>query len=108
MCTTTRHLKLRPRLAGRAQVFLLASASQAFLLNLCIFWCTTLNSPLATTVTGAPATSCKIAVTFPSSSAHFWSPDRLAPAQPCRALSVSFLYCAHHVCRQQASDVCSC
>jgi len=34
-------------------VFLLASASQAFLLNLCIFWCTTLNSPLATTVTGA-------------------------------------------------------
>ncbi|KAK9843519.1 hypothetical protein WJX81_006926 [Elliptochloris bilobata] len=34
------------------QVFLLVSASQAFLLNLCIFWCTTLNSPLATTVTG--------------------------------------------------------
>ena len=35
------------------QVFLLVSASQAFLLNLCIFWCTTTNSPLATTVTGA-------------------------------------------------------
>ncbi|KAK9803490.1 hypothetical protein WJX73_008278 [Symbiochloris irregularis] len=32
--------------------FLLISASQAFLLNLCIFWCTTVNSPLATTVTG--------------------------------------------------------
>jgi solute carrier family 35 len=32
--------------------FLLLSASQAFLLNLCIFWCTTVNSPLATTVTG--------------------------------------------------------
>ena len=32
--------------------FLLVSASQAFLLNLCIFWCTTTNSPLATTVTG--------------------------------------------------------
>jgi len=43
-----------PAAAERAaQVFLLASASQAFLLNLCIFWCTTLNSPLATTVTGA-------------------------------------------------------
>ena len=36
------------------QVFLLVSASQAFLLNLCIFWCTTTNSPLATTVTGMP------------------------------------------------------
>ena len=36
------------------QLFLLLSASQAFLLNLCIFWCTTVNSPLATTVTGAP------------------------------------------------------
>ena len=35
------------------QLFLLLSASQAFLLNLCIFWCTTINSPLATTVTGA-------------------------------------------------------
>ncbi|KAK9817301.1 hypothetical protein WJX72_012400 [[Myrmecia] bisecta] len=32
--------------------FLLLSASQAFLLNLCIFRCTTVNSPLATTVTG--------------------------------------------------------
>ena len=32
--------------------FLLLSTSQAFLLNLCIFWCTTVNSPLATTVTG--------------------------------------------------------
>lgn len=32
--------------------FLLISTSQAFLLNLCIFWCTTMNSPLATTVTG--------------------------------------------------------
>lgn len=32
--------------------FLAVSASQAFLLNLCIFWCTTVNSPLATTVTG--------------------------------------------------------
>ena len=28
------------------------SASQAFLLNLCIFKCTTINSPLATSVTG--------------------------------------------------------
>lgn len=37
----------------RLQLFLLLSASQAFLLNLCIFWCTTVNSPLATTVTGA-------------------------------------------------------
>ena len=37
------------------QVFLLVSASQAFLLNLCIFWCTTTNSPLATTVTGMPS-----------------------------------------------------
>ena len=38
-------------------MFLLVSASQAFLLNLCIFWCTTLNSPLATTVTGMPLCS---------------------------------------------------
>ena len=36
----------------RFVAFLLLSASQAFLLNLCIFWCTTINSPLATTVTG--------------------------------------------------------
>ena len=28
------------------------SVSQAFLLNVCIFYCTTTNSPLATTVTG--------------------------------------------------------
>ena len=35
------------------QMFLLLSVSQAFLLNMCIFWCTTVNSPLATTVTGA-------------------------------------------------------
>eukprot|EP00891_Asterochloris_glomerata_P006620 jgi/Astpho2/6620/fgenesh1_pg.00101_%23_26_t len=34
------------------QLFLLVSASQAFLLNLCIFRCTTINSPLATTITG--------------------------------------------------------
>lgn len=34
------------------QMFLGISASQAFLLNLCIFRCTTINSPLATTITG--------------------------------------------------------
>uniref|UniRef100_A0A7S1SSC3 Sugar phosphate transporter domain-containing protein n=1 Tax=Tetraselmis chuii TaxID=63592 RepID=A0A7S1SSC3_9CHLO len=34
------------------QLFLLLSISQAFLLNVCIFYCTTVNSPLATTVTG--------------------------------------------------------
>lgn len=34
------------------QAFLGVSASQAFLLNLCIFRCTTINSPLATTITG--------------------------------------------------------
>ena len=34
------------------QAFLGVSASQAFLLNLCIFRCTTVNSPLATTITG--------------------------------------------------------
>lgn len=34
------------------QMFLGVSASQAFLLNLCIFRCTTINSPLATTITG--------------------------------------------------------
>jgi len=34
------------------QLFLLVSISQAFLLNFCIFYCTTTNSPLATTVTG--------------------------------------------------------
>ncbi|DBA94567.1 TPA: hypothetical protein ACH3X1_002152 [Trebouxia sp. C0004] len=33
-------------------LFLGVSASQAFLLNLCIFRCTTINSPLATTITG--------------------------------------------------------
>ena len=44
--------------AHHTQVFLLVSASQAFLLNLCIFWCTTTNSPLATTVTGTHA--CKL------------------------------------------------
>ncbi|KAL3162906.1 hypothetical protein ABBQ32_009349 [Trebouxia sp. C0010 RCD-2024] len=33
-------------------MFLGISASQAFLLNLCIFRCTTINSPLATTITG--------------------------------------------------------
>jgi solute carrier family 35 len=42
-----------PQLRDPAFVaFLLLSAAQAFLLNLCIFWCTTVNSPLATTVTG--------------------------------------------------------
>ena len=42
-----------PQLADPKFVaFLILSASQAFLLNLCIFWCTTTNSPLATTVTG--------------------------------------------------------
>eukprot|EP00873_Tetraselmis_striata_P039390 jgi/Tetstr1/459654/TSEL_005010.t1 len=34
------------------QLFLLLSISQAFLLNMCIFYCTTTNSPLATSVTG--------------------------------------------------------
>jgi hypothetical protein len=34
------------------QAMLIFSASQAFLLNLAIFWCTTANSPVATTVTG--------------------------------------------------------
>ena len=33
-------------------VFLLVSASQAFVLNQCMFWCTTVNSPLTTTVVG--------------------------------------------------------
>ena len=32
--------------------FLLLSASQAFLLNLCMFWCTTVNSALVTTIVG--------------------------------------------------------
>lgn len=32
--------------------FLLLSASQAFLLNLCMFWCTTVNCALVTTVVG--------------------------------------------------------
>jgi len=32
--------------------FLLISASQAFLLNLCVFWCTTVNSALVTTIVG--------------------------------------------------------
>ena len=32
--------------------FLLLSASQAFLLNLCMFWCTTVTSALVTTVVG--------------------------------------------------------
>ena len=36
----------------RFVAFLLLSASQAFLLNAAIFWCTTANSPLATSVTG--------------------------------------------------------
>lgn len=34
------------------QATLFVSVSQAFLLNLAIFWCTTANSPVATTVTG--------------------------------------------------------
>ena len=33
-------------------VFLLVSASQAFLLNACTFWCTTVNSALVTTIVG--------------------------------------------------------
>jgi solute carrier family 35 len=37
----------------RFLIFLFVSVSQAFLLNLCIFWCTTVNSPLATTIVGA-------------------------------------------------------
>lgn len=42
-----------PRLfEPRFVLFLLASASQAFLLNLAIFRCTLINSPLATSVTG--------------------------------------------------------
>ena len=36
----------------RFVAFLVLSASQAFLLNAAIFWCTTANSPLATSVTG--------------------------------------------------------
>ena len=32
--------------------FLLVSASQAFLLNVCTFWCTTVNSALVTTIVG--------------------------------------------------------
>lgn len=36
----------------RFLLFLLLSCSQAFLLNLCIFRCTLINSPLATNVTG--------------------------------------------------------
>lgn len=39
-------------LCPTAQAFLFLSVSQAFLLNVCIFYCTTTNSPLATTVTG--------------------------------------------------------
>lgn len=34
-------------------LFLFLSASQAFLLNLCVFWCTTVNSALVTTIVGA-------------------------------------------------------
>ena len=33
-------------------IFLFISASQAFLLNLCLFWCTTINSALTTTIVG--------------------------------------------------------
>ena len=33
-------------------MFLLISASQAFFLNLCVFWCTTENSALVTTIVG--------------------------------------------------------
>lgn len=33
-------------------LFLLIATSQAFLLNLCVFWCTTVNSALVTTVVG--------------------------------------------------------
>ncbi|BDA42559.1 UDP-N-acetylglucosamine/UDP-glucose/GDP-mannose transporter [Coccomyxa sp. Obi] len=56
MLTTTNELRdvaLYPQIHDISfQIFLFLSASQAFLLNLCIFWCTTVNSPLATTVTG--------------------------------------------------------
>ena len=42
-----------PRLYDRGfQLFFLISATQAFVLNLCIFYATTINSPLATSVTG--------------------------------------------------------
>mmetsp|Transcript_11776 Transcript_11776/g.49613 ORF Transcript_11776/g.49613 Transcript_11776/m.49613 type:complete len:535 (-) Transcript_11776:87-1691(-) len=42
-----------PRLFdGSFIAFLILSASQAFLLNLCIFRCTNINSPLVTSVTG--------------------------------------------------------
>lgn len=42
-----------PRLADPSfLLFLLASCSQAFLLNMCIFRCTLVNSPLTTNVTG--------------------------------------------------------
>ena len=40
-------------------VFLLISASQAFLLNLCVFWCTTVNSALVTTVVGEFSTDLR-------------------------------------------------
>jgi hypothetical protein len=44
---------LAPQLQdSRFLAFLFVSVSQAFLLNLCIFWCTTANSPLATTIVG--------------------------------------------------------
>lgn len=39
-------------------VFLLISASQAFLLNLCMFWCTTVNSALVTTIVGKYSCEC--------------------------------------------------
>lgn len=39
----------------RFLIFLFVSVSQAFLLNLCIFWCTTVNSALVTTIVGAYA-----------------------------------------------------
>jgi hypothetical protein len=52
------------------QVFLLLSVSQAFLLNLCIFWCTTVNSPLATTVTG---TALEIEIGITPFCHHPWS-----------------------------------
>ena len=42
-----------PRLGDmRFQLFYLLSVSQGFLLNLCIFRCTTINSPLTTNITG--------------------------------------------------------
>eukprot|EP00899_Mesostigma_viride_P027995 jgi/Mesvir1/8380/Mv12626-RA.1 len=47
------HVIEYPQLRSHSfQLFLLASCSQALLLNICIFRCTNMNSPLTTSVTG--------------------------------------------------------